>query len=80
MSDGIIYVIIFSIGLYCGLKLEYKKEDKFIDDIMDDNVEKTYDNLYKTEKLDQEQINNNEFSNGLTPEIIDEWMNGSGKE
>lgn len=70
MLNGVMYVIFFSIGLFIGLKLEYKKK----------KTEKTFDeefyNDYKN--TDEKHSNTNEEKPiELTPEIIDEWMNGS---
>lgn len=62
MVDGIISVIIFCCGLFIGLRMEYKK----------DNKKSVYINPIKDEEQNTE-LNPNE----LTSEIIDEWMNGS---
>lgn len=74
MLEGLIYLIFFGIGLYCGLKLEFKDKDKFIDDIVDETVTK----IFESKNTSQEQTESTEYPNGLTPEIIDEWMNGAG--
>jgi len=74
MSNGIIYVIIFCIGLYIGLKLEYKNKKN----IKDELDEELY-NYYKEPETSDTQKINNIYPNGITPEIIDEWMNGGNE-
>ena len=69
--NGLIFVIVFVLGLLFGLKLEYKnKED--IDNILDENVKNYYTNEIKEESKNKHEVSANE----LTPEIIDEWLNG----
>ncbi len=71
MLNGIVYIIVFCVGLYIGLKLEYKNKK----DIKDELDEDLY-NYYKEPETNDIQNVNNLYPNGLTPEIIDEWMNG----
>ncbi|MBE6152688.1 MAG: hypothetical protein E7166_00475 [Firmicutes bacterium] len=78
MLEGIIYLIFFGIGLYCGLKLEFKDKDKFIDDIVDEVVDETVTEIFESKNTSQEQTEGTQYPNELTPEIIDEWMNGAG--
>ena len=69
--NELIFVIVFVLGLLFGLKLEYKnKED--IDNILDENVKNYYTNEIKEESKNKHEVSANE----LTPEIIDEWLNG----
>lgn len=74
MSNGIIYVIIFCIGLYIGLKLEYKNKKNIKDELDEDLY-----NYYKEPEITDTQSINNIYPNGITPEIIDEWMNGGNE-
>ena len=69
--NGLIFVIVFVLGLLFGLKLEYKNKEDF-DNILDENVKNYYTNEIKEESKNKHEVSANE----LTPEIIDEWLNG----
>ena len=57
---------------------EFKDKDKFIDDIVDEVVDETVTEIFESKNTSQEQTEGTQYPNGLTPEIIDEWMNGAG--
>lgn len=61
--NGLIYLTILILGFFIGSKFEIKKRNHIKNNIENSNEEKNIENI--------------EYSNGLTDEIIDEWMNGS---